>query len=446
MNDSALPPPVLPRLDFLIRPIHAATFNLGEDSVSKNILIFADGTGNESGLLPDESRTNVYKLYRATRTGPDTTINPTKQIAFYIPGVGTPGVTPPPFWKRWWKDIEQAVGGGLTAQIVDCYAAIISVWEPEDRIFLFGFSRGAYCVRCVAHVLEIIGIPRTEADGQTPLSFEPSSLRQVAKRAVKIIYRAGLPKDDRESRNRLAGYFRTSYRCKVGSQESVVPYCVCVFDTVAAVGWLHYGASKLVRLMPFISKNYDQRFPPDVQFARHAMAIDEYRRDFVRVGWGGSKTAPRGGINGVTRFQQVWFAGNHSDVGGSYPENESRLSDITLQWITTFITKELPDEATRIVVNGDLLRLYPSSAGMMHDELMVGHTRANLHIWPAGERKVDPDNELHETVMERLKMPSVRNFTGFGRYRPKSLSEHPRAAEFYKDVTNPPATTSPIPP
>jgi Uncharacterized alpha/beta hydrolase domain (DUF2235) len=71
----------------------------GEDLVPKNILIFADGTGNESGLLPDESRTNVYKLFRATRTGPDTTVDPKKQIAFYIPGVGTPGVTPPSIWK-----------------------------------------------------------------------------------------------------------------------------------------------------------------------------------------------------------------------------------------------------------------------------------------------------------------------------------------------------------
>jgi uncharacterized protein (DUF2235 family) len=79
----------------------------------KNILIFADGTGNESGLLPDESRTNVYKLFRATRTGPDTTIDPEKQIAFYVPGVGTPGTTPPSIWKRVWKGVEQAVGGGF---------------------------------------------------------------------------------------------------------------------------------------------------------------------------------------------------------------------------------------------------------------------------------------------------------------------------------------------
>jgi uncharacterized protein (DUF2235 family) len=58
--------------------------------MERNILIFADGTGNEGGLIPDESRTNVYKLYRATRTGPDSNIDPSRQIAFYIRGVGTP--------------------------------------------------------------------------------------------------------------------------------------------------------------------------------------------------------------------------------------------------------------------------------------------------------------------------------------------------------------------
>ena len=56
----------------------------------KRILVFADGTGNKGGLLPDESRTNVYKLYRATRSGPDSPIVPAEQLAFYVPGVGTP--------------------------------------------------------------------------------------------------------------------------------------------------------------------------------------------------------------------------------------------------------------------------------------------------------------------------------------------------------------------
>ena len=80
---------------------------------------------------------------------------------------------------------------------------------------------------------------------------------------------------------------------------------------------------------------------------------------------------------------------------------------------------------------------------MIRDELMVGHTRANLHIWPAGERKVDPAGELHETIIDRLKMPTVRNFTGFGPYRPKVLSEHPKAKGYYGNVTNQQTTISP---
>jgi hypothetical protein len=54
--------------------------------MARNILVFADGTGNEGGLLPDESRTNVYKLFQATRIGPDSSIDPLEQIAFYVQG------------------------------------------------------------------------------------------------------------------------------------------------------------------------------------------------------------------------------------------------------------------------------------------------------------------------------------------------------------------------
>jgi hypothetical protein len=53
--------------------------------MAKNILIFADGTGNAGGLLPDESRTNVYKLYRATRTGPDSIGQSRQDLRIEIP-------------------------------------------------------------------------------------------------------------------------------------------------------------------------------------------------------------------------------------------------------------------------------------------------------------------------------------------------------------------------
>ena len=85
----------------------------------------------------------------------------------------------------------------------------------------------------------------------------------------------------------------------------------------------------------------------------------------------GSGTVPNEKVDGIDRFEQIWFAGNHSDIGGSYPENESRLSDIALKWMVDFVTSELPVEG-RLAINHDALRCYPSADGMMHDECMVG--------------------------------------------------------------------------
>src|SRR5260370_18950690 len=96
--------------------------------------------------------------------------------------------------------------------------------------------------------------------------------------------------------------------------------------------------------LPISSSKYDYHFPPDIKFARHAIAIDEYRRDFLRVPWGGSGTVPDDSIENVTRFRQVWFAGNHSDIGGNFPEKESRFSDLTLKGWKNFIARELPLE------------------------------------------------------------------------------------------------------
>ena len=57
----------------------------------KNILIFSDGTGEAGGLTPDENVSNIYKLFRATRCGPDLDIDPRDQLTFYDPGLGRRG-------------------------------------------------------------------------------------------------------------------------------------------------------------------------------------------------------------------------------------------------------------------------------------------------------------------------------------------------------------------
>jgi uncharacterized protein (DUF2235 family) len=284
--------------------------------MGRNILILADGTGNEGGLLPDESRTNVYKLFRAVRVDPNSGIKPSEQLSFYVRGIGTPSPGHTSWMQRRRERIQQIVGMGLTQKITDCLVAIISAWRPGDRIYLFGFSRGAYTVRCLAHVLELLGIPTTEDDGN-PISFEPKALHSLARKAVGILYKWGLPAKNVPRRDSEAEIFRYKHSCKVGAEIGATPYFIGVWDTVAAIGWTH-----------LLKIKYDLHYPKDVRFARHAMAIDEYRKDFVRVQWGGSGTIPDPRPGEPFPFEQVWFAGNHADIGGSYPENESRLSDI----------------------------------------------------------------------------------------------------------------------
>src|ERR1700721_3087197 len=128
----------------------------------KNIIIFSDGTGQAGGITFDEVRTNVYKLYRACRVSPDTTINPSEQVAFYDPGLGSPG-DGANIQIQWARKIynlaSMATGLGITANIIYCYAALIRLYREGFRVFLIGFSRGAYTVRSLAALSPSAGSP-----------------------------------------------------------------------------------------------------------------------------------------------------------------------------------------------------------------------------------------------------------------------------------------------
>ncbi|MBK3665069.1 DUF2235 domain-containing protein [Bradyrhizobium diazoefficiens] len=225
----------------------------------KNIVIFSDGTGQAGGINFDEARTNVYKLYRACRVGPDTKVEPSEQVAFYDPGLGSAsdGGHFKIGWMRWLYNLaSMATGLGITRNIVDCYAAIISLYEEGDRIFLIGFSRGAYTVRSVAGVMTYCGIPRHQPDG-SPLRRDPKSIRKLAEHAVKHVYQfcpsysrkeaSGYRQFLLETRDAIARQFRAQHGCSVTTDDieraNVVPYFIGVFDTVAALGHKYLGAA-----------------------------------------------------------------------------------------------------------------------------------------------------------------------------------------------------------
>jgi len=464
----------------------------------KNIVIYSDGTGQRGGLMFDERRSNVYKLYRATRCSPDSSVNPAEQLAFYDPGLGTlppgNGLLVTRAWRWFYNLAGRATGLGLTGNIIDCYAAIVRMWQPGDRIFLFGFSRGAYTVRCLGAVLGMCGVPTRDKEGN-PLRRDKAAVKRIAIEAVKKIYQHTASRKESQAserekellrqRRELARRFRDKYKSTDpadSTKSNGYPYFIGVFDTVASLAnplasfvlllvailtlaipsavlayflgkfgfWSWFailalstiGIGVVVNRMKAVrfesglehNKNwrpfhftgwrmkfYDMDLDPNVGYARHAISLDERRNSFQRVGWGMSTDEQK---KTPEWFVQEWFAGNHSDIGGSYHENESRLSDITLRWML--------DAAASVGMKYDesVLKLFPDPTGPQHDE-----ARSSLLFRIARKlpRKVPSDAPLHASVLERFKAPAVLDYDAMRPYRPENLKTHDKVEEYYRE-------------
>ena len=168
----------------------------------------------------------------------------------------------------------------------------------------------------------------------------------------------------------------------------------------------------------------DKQLNPNVGWARHALAIDERRKDFDRVPWGIPNDGRRVGKDEPEWFKQVWFAGCHSDVGGSYVEPESRLSDIALDWMV----KEVKAVPGGLQVDDSVLKVFPSALGMQHDETRSWAFRFGSKI----DRQINPDAPLHATVLERFAATAVRQYDLDLPYRPEGLRTHHTVSHYYQ--------------
>ena len=113
----------------------------------KTIVLLADGTGNSAANL---FKSNVWRLYKAL----DLSNPPTggqRQIAYYHDGVGTSTFKPLAL-------LGNVFGVGLKRNIVDMYLFLCRNYQPGDRIFVYGFSRGAFTARVLASVITTQGI------------------------------------------------------------------------------------------------------------------------------------------------------------------------------------------------------------------------------------------------------------------------------------------------
>ncbi len=266
----------------------------------RNLVVCCDGTANEFA----SDRTNVVKLFFTL------VHDPQRQVAYYHPGLGTmePSGTLTTAKRQLTKGLGLALGWGLEADIRDAYVFLMNQFEAGDRVFLFGFSRGAYTVRAMAALLHMYGLIRPGNE-----ALVPYAIRMMM--AITFLREKGQAEKYKAELDRyfeLARGFKDHF-----GRKDCNPHFAGVWDTVSSVGFIENP----VRL-PYTSNN------PDIVIGRHAVAIDEQRAFFRSNLW---HPAPNGG--GPRDIKQVWFPGVHADVGGGYPEAESGLAKVALAWM-----------------------------------------------------------------------------------------------------------------
>lgn len=262
----------------------------GTAAGGRNLVVCCDGTSNQFS----EDRTNVARLCRIVLKDRD------RQLVYYHPGVGTKA--PPGFvtgiGTKLAKLAGLAFGYGLKRDIVDAYVFVMTHFRPGDRLFIFGFSRGAYTARALVALIKMYGLLMPGNDALVPYLVD----------MFWAIDKARKNKDRRNAYFKLAAEFRQEL-----ATQDCRPHFVGVWDTVSSVGWIGSPTA-----LPYTHDN------PDIAVLRHAVALDE-RRAFFRTNL---VATPEG-----KDVRQVWFAGAHADVGGGYKEARSALSRIALGWM-----------------------------------------------------------------------------------------------------------------
>jgi uncharacterized protein (DUF2235 family) len=288
--------------------------------LSKNIVLCSDGTGNQD---IKNRGTNVFKLYEAVDIQGHKLHPVTKQVAFYDDGIGTR--------NAFAKVIGGAFGWGFSKNVRALYRELVNVYEPGDRIYLFGFSRGAYTVRALAGFIQYSGILDIDYYSKQPFELLTSKIQQCWDDFRTVAFKAGpaqerrskIPTPDEVATRRHEAIERRRRNHAVSPEEKLDIAFIGVWDTVGAIAAPFDGLRELINFIYPIWFS-DNTLGQEVARACHALALNEERRTFHPELWNEKNGSE-------TRIKQVWFAGVHSNVGGGYPKQGMSL--VSLDWM-----------------------------------------------------------------------------------------------------------------
>jgi len=202
----------------------------------RRLILCFDGTSNQY----DNYNTNIVKFYSLLEKD-----RPQEQIMYYQAGIGTyfnPGIVSPLFeWVA--KILDEAFAWYLDTHVREGYLFLMQNYRAGDKIYLFGFSRGAYTARALAGLLYKIGVLPKDNQEQIPFAYH--------------LY----TRTDAPSLELSRGFKETFCR-------SVTVEFVGVWDTVASVGVV------VGRNLPFTTSN------AAIKVFRQALSLDEHRAKF----------------------------------------------------------------------------------------------------------------------------------------------------------------------
>ncbi len=248
-------------------------------------VIILDGT--MSSLVPG-CETNAGLTFRLLRDGG----RRNGLSLYYEPGIQ---------WTSWKQAQDVIQGRGLNRQIRRAYGFLASRYRQGDKIFLFGYSRGAYAVRSLAGVIDRVGLLHHDC---------------ATERNVRMAYRHYRTAPDGPAARAFA-----AHHCHPDLKIEMIG----VWDTVKALG---LRLPLLWRLTEARHAFHTPHLGPATLHGFHALALDETRDAFAPVLW----TSPPDWTGNV---EQMWFRGSHGDVGGQLGGLAAArpLSNIPLVWM-----------------------------------------------------------------------------------------------------------------
>ncbi|MFC4761841.1 DUF2235 domain-containing protein [Dyella koreensis] len=358
----------------------------------KRIALFLDGTWNTV-----QNNTNVWRAKSLCVTSED-------QISYYSQGVGTL------FGQRF---MGGAFGYGLDAEVINAYEWLVENYNPGDRIFIFGFSRGAYTARALNGLISECGL----LIAGSPLSVDQLYARYRRREVTSI----------RKLVHAADANLTTEERWLKRYSRPVAIWFLGVWDTVGALG-LPFGN------IPFISRSQYNFLQTDLWInddtAYHALAIDEHRRAFAPTLWTWPRAKDDKSATGAYAFpdtqrvEQRWFAGAHANVGGGYANDI--LAQRPLMWLMEkakargLVFRDMPadDSVEEGLINNSFREMAFGLYALFH--LLIPFRR------PIGQATLGNGKDVKFVVNETIDASVFARWRADKTYRPKNVVDWAR--------------------